>query len=147
MGSNLLKILERMLRSYSSFRELFSLTLAKCKPYFIIIARLHICIFLKDLLLNKSNHCYICFIVLLNVGSIFQNEDWHKRVDIWSTYSRYTGHYQLLKVEKQLIICRKRSIRILQFFKITSTYTNFRWFDIICNKNCKQPSTKEPTQL
>lgn len=65
MRSNLLKILERMLRSYSSFRELFSLTLAKCKPFFITIARLHICIFFGRSVIRKIDsllHLFYYFI-------------------------------------------------------------------------------------
>lgn len=65
MRSNLLKILERMLRSYSSFRELFSLTLAKCKPFFITIARLHICIFFGRSIIRKIDsllHLFYYFI-------------------------------------------------------------------------------------
>ena len=65
MRSNLLKILESMLRSYSSFRELFSLTLAKCKPFFITIARLHICIFFGRSIIRKIDsllHLFYYFI-------------------------------------------------------------------------------------
>ena len=65
MRSNLLKILERILRSYSSFRELFSLTLAKCKPFFITIARLHICIFFGRSIIRKIDsllHLFYYFI-------------------------------------------------------------------------------------
>ena len=65
MRSNLLKILERMLRSYSSFRELFSLTLAKSKPFFITIARLHICIFFGRSIIRKIDsllHLFYYFI-------------------------------------------------------------------------------------
>ena len=65
MRSNLLKILERMLRSYSSFRELFSLTLAKCKPFFITVARLHICIFFGRSIIRKIDsllHLFYYFI-------------------------------------------------------------------------------------
>lgn len=125
MRSNLLKILERMLRSYSSFRELFSLTLAKCKPFFITIARLHICIFFGRSIIRKIDSLLHLFYYFIKCWLYFLEWGVAQRVDIWSTYSRYTGHYQLLKVERQLIISRKCSIRIFQFFKITSTYTNF----------------------
>lgn len=90
MRSNLLKILERMLRSYSSFRELFSLTLAKCKPFFITIARLHICIFFGRSIIRKIdsllhlfyyfNKCWLYFLewgvaqksrYMVNIQSIY----------------------------------------------------------------------------